>query len=57
MPVDTLYRMQILPTLIFYGALAALALLQFFSVEAKQQRIQKRKQAEAEAPSILGGAE
>lgn len=57
MPVDTLYRMQILPTLIFYGTLAALALLQFFSVEAKQQRIQKRKQAEAEAPSILGGAE
>lgn len=53
MPVDTLYRMEILPTCIPYACLIAIALIQFFSVESKEKRREKRRREEQEAPSIL----
>lgn len=53
MPVDTLYRMEILPTLVPYGCLVLLAWIQFFSVEARDERMGKKQREEAKAPSIL----
>lgn len=53
MPADALYQMEILPTWVAYGCLVALALLQYFSFDAKTARRTKKRQEEAKAPSIL----
>lgn len=53
MPVDTLYRLEILPTWIPFGCIVSLAMLQFFSYEARSARQYRKIQAEAKAPSIL----
>ena len=53
MPADALYRMEILPTLVPYGCLLGLGIMQFFSTEAKADRIRRKQQNEAKAPQIL----
>ncbi len=54
MPADALYRMEILPTLVVYGSLAALALVQFFSIDDKMRRNRQKHQESRKAPSVLG---
>lgn len=53
MSADALYRMEILPTLVVYGSLAALALVQFFSVDARMRRTRQKHQESQKAPSVL----
>ncbi len=53
MPVDTLYRLEILPTLVPYACIAALSLIQFFSVEEQEKRREKKRRENEEAPPIL----
>lgn len=53
MPADALYRMEILSTLAVYGSLVALALVQFFSVDARMRRIRKKRQDLTKTPSVL----
>ncbi|MGN1403329.1 MAG: hypothetical protein ACI4XB_03300 [Ruminococcus sp.] len=53
MSADTLYRMEILPTLVVYGSLVLLALVQFFSLDARMQRIHQKHRESQKAPSVL----
>lgn len=54
MPVKQMYYMEILPTLLAYGSLAGLAVLQHFSQESRAARRKKQEAQNRKAPSILG---
>lgn len=53
MPADTLYCLELLPTLAVPVCVIVLALLQYFSVDARARRREKAKQAERPAPPIV----
>lgn len=53
MQVDALYRMEILPTWIAYGSLAALAVLQHVSPADTQKRLARKRGEKTQAPPII----
>ena len=53
MQVDALYRMEILPTWVAYGSLAALAVLQHVSPADTQKRLARKRGEKAQAPPII----
>ena len=57
MPVDSLYRLEILPTWIPFVCMVALALLQYFSPEARTTRFRRKYRDTAKTPSILDSIE
>ncbi len=53
MPASAVYQQAILPTIIVSVILTALALMQYFSMEAVQKRRDKKLAKDAEAPKIV----